>query len=92
MNSVIFKDKAAAGIGKKLTSLFPGIGYAAGYKVDVISNGTDRRYPSEYINMEDNYGFEISSPNITETLSIEFLAKEPERQCYTPQQGGTIRS
>lgn len=33
LNSVIFKDKAAAGLGKKLTSLFPGIGYAAGYKV-----------------------------------------------------------
>jgi hypothetical protein len=32
-NTVIFKDKAAAGLGKKLTSLFPGIGYAAGYKV-----------------------------------------------------------
>jgi len=34
LNSVIFKDKAGAGLGKKLTSLFPGIGYAAGYKVE----------------------------------------------------------
>jgi hypothetical protein len=33
LNSVIFKDKATAGLGKKMTSLFPGIGYAAGYKV-----------------------------------------------------------
>ena len=33
LNSVIFKEKATAGLGKKLTSLFPGIGYAAGYKV-----------------------------------------------------------
>ena len=33
LNAVIFKDKATAGLGRKLTSLFPGIGYAAGYKV-----------------------------------------------------------
>lgn len=33
MNQVIFKDKAAAPIGRKFVSLFPGLGYAAGYKV-----------------------------------------------------------
>ncbi|KAL8791375.1 MAG: hypothetical protein Q9195_005913 [Heterodermia aff. obscurata] len=33
LNEVIFKDKASATIGKKFTSLFPGLGYAAGYKV-----------------------------------------------------------
>jgi hypothetical protein len=33
LNTVIFKDKASAGIPSKLRSLFPGIGYAAGYKV-----------------------------------------------------------
>jgi len=33
LNSVIFKDKASAPIGKKFFSLFPGLGYAAGYKV-----------------------------------------------------------
>jgi len=33
LNAVIFKDKAAAPIGKKFFSLFPGLGYAAGYKV-----------------------------------------------------------
>lgn len=33
MNAVIFKDKAAAPVGKKFFSLFPGLGYAAGYKV-----------------------------------------------------------
>ncbi|KAK9426330.1 putative Mitochondrial GTP/GDP carrier protein 1 [Seiridium unicorne] len=33
LNAVIFKDKAAAPAGKKFFSLFPGLGYAAGYKV-----------------------------------------------------------
>ncbi|KKY30812.1 putative mitochondrial carrier protein [Diaporthe ampelina] len=33
LSAVIFKDKAAAPIGKKFVSLFPGLGYAAGYKV-----------------------------------------------------------
>ncbi|EPS40774.1 hypothetical protein H072_5343 [Dactylellina haptotyla CBS 200.50] len=33
LNTVIFKDHASAGIGRKLISLFPGLGYAAGYKV-----------------------------------------------------------
>jgi hypothetical protein len=33
LNQVIFKDKASAPVGKKFTSLFPGLGYAAGYKV-----------------------------------------------------------
>jgi hypothetical protein len=30
---VVFKDKATAPLGKKFVSLFPGLGYAAGYKV-----------------------------------------------------------
>ncbi|KAN0110334.1 mitochondrial carrier [Hyaloscypha variabilis] len=33
LNQVIFKDKAAAPAGRKFFSLFPGLGYAAGYKV-----------------------------------------------------------
>lgn len=33
MNQVIFKDKASATFGRKFVSLFPGLGYAAGYKV-----------------------------------------------------------
>lgn len=33
LNQVIFKEKAAAGLGSKFFSLFPGLGYAAGYKV-----------------------------------------------------------
>ncbi|KAF8317346.1 mitochondrial carrier protein [Clavulina sp. PMI_390] len=33
LGTIIFKDKAAAPIGTRLLSLFPGLGYAAGYKV-----------------------------------------------------------
>ncbi|KAI1341664.1 putative YHM1 [Xylariaceae sp. FL0016] len=33
LNAVIFKEKAAAPVGSKFFSLFPGLGYAAGYKV-----------------------------------------------------------
>lgn len=33
MNQVIFKDKASAPAARKFFSLFPGLGYAAGYKV-----------------------------------------------------------
>lgn len=32
-NSVIFREYASASVGTKFTSLFPGLGYAAGYKV-----------------------------------------------------------
>lgn len=32
-NKVIFKQHAEAPVGKKFTSLFPGLGYAAGYKI-----------------------------------------------------------
>lgn len=33
LNQVIFKETATAGVGTKFFSLFPGLGYAAGYKV-----------------------------------------------------------
>ena len=33
LNSVIFKQYASAGVFTKFTSLFPGLGYAAGYKI-----------------------------------------------------------
>lgn len=33
LSTVIFRDYASASIGKKFMSLFPGLGYAAGYKV-----------------------------------------------------------
>ncbi|EEQ32495.1 high copy suppressor of abf2 [Microsporum canis] len=33
LNKVVFKDFSSAGVARKFTSLFPGLGYAAGYKV-----------------------------------------------------------
>lgn len=33
LNQVIFKDKAAASVPKRFLSLFPGLGYAAAYKI-----------------------------------------------------------
>lgn len=33
LSSIIFKEYATAPLGRKLLSLFPGLGYAAGYKV-----------------------------------------------------------
>ena len=33
LSTIIFKEHAAAPLGRKLLSLFPGLGYAAGYKV-----------------------------------------------------------
>ena len=33
LNEVVFRDTAHAPVLKKFTSLFPGLGYAAGYKV-----------------------------------------------------------
>jgi len=33
LNSILFRDAATAPLPKKLVSLFPGLGYAAGYKV-----------------------------------------------------------
>jgi hypothetical protein len=33
LNTVIFKDKSGASVPKRFLSLFPGLGYAAAYKV-----------------------------------------------------------
>ena len=33
LNQVIFREKAGEAFGRKFFSLFPGLGYAAGYKV-----------------------------------------------------------
>lgn len=33
LNQVIFRDQASQGLGKRMMSLFPGLGYAAGYKI-----------------------------------------------------------
>ena len=37
LNSVIFKQYGGEGVVRKFTSLFPGLGYAAGYKVWLCS-------------------------------------------------------
>lgn len=37
---IVFREHAQASIGKKFTSLFPGLGYAAGYKVMQVSKQT----------------------------------------------------
>ncbi|KAI4178228.1 MAG: hypothetical protein LQ346_007518 [Caloplaca aetnensis] len=44
LNKVIFKDKADAVIIRKFTSLFPGLGYAAGYKVSLDTAVLQRIY------------------------------------------------
>ena len=49
LNNVIFKNYATAPITSKFTSLFPGLGYAAGYKV--------RDFPL------DTYGLSSNSKN-----------------------------
>lgn len=33
MPSIVFREHATAPLGRKMLSLFPGLGYAAGYKV-----------------------------------------------------------
>lgn len=33
LDSIIFRDYATASLGRKVFSLFPGLGYAAGYKI-----------------------------------------------------------
>lgn len=33
LSSIVFRDAATAPLGRRLLSLFPGLGYAAGYKV-----------------------------------------------------------
>ncbi|MCJ1427276.1 hypothetical protein MMC29_005179 [Sticta canariensis] len=48
LNKVIFKNYAYASIGRKFTSLFPGLGYAAGYKVGQFWN-MDSRKPKKIL-------------------------------------------
>lgn len=33
LNAVVFRNYAEANVGRKFLSLFPGLGYAAGYKI-----------------------------------------------------------
>ena len=43
LNAVVFKDKAGASISSRFISLFPGLGYAAAYKVGLIYSGLVHR-------------------------------------------------
>lgn len=87
LNKVIFKDRADAAITRKFTSLFPGLGYAAGYKVRPHQNCatackghyTDglQRYYKESINMGGNPSSAITLLFIMGTNLIARLEKAP---------------
>lgn len=84
---MLFKDKATAPAGKKFFSLFPGLGYAAGYKVrETVVIGMDGtvmlmgvRFRKEYTNMEDSHSCVITCRSTTERLSITPLGQRLER-------------
>lgn len=70
LNTVIFKDYANATLPRKFLSLFPGLGYAAGYKVSVpvyrsktlyVHKLSDTQVRSRrgYTNMAANHSLEI---------------------------------
>lgn len=85
LNKVIFKDKADAAVTRKLTSLFPGLGYAAGYKVSrgfAMMDGTQQHFTErsqrsckESINMAGNLSSVTTWRFITATSSIGPSAK-----------------
>ncbi|ODV90312.1 hypothetical protein CANCADRAFT_31318 [Tortispora caseinolytica NRRL Y-17796] len=55
LNTVIFRDYANAAVGRKLLSLFPGLGYAAGYKVlQRVYKYGGQPYVNDFLNK--NYG------------------------------------
>src|SRR4051794_35505160 len=80
LNSVVFKDKAHAGIGSRFFSLFPGLGYAAVYKVgntEIIrcnrANGS--RSFNVFTSTEDSLLFVTTWPSTTEMSSTGHLAR-----------------
>ncbi|CDR88786.1 probable GGC1-Protein of the mitochondrial carrier family (MCF) [Sporisorium scitamineum] len=59
MAQVVFKDKAAANVSTKFLSLFPGLGYAAGYKVlQRIYKFGGQPYFNDYLNANHKRQFE----------------------------------
>ena len=60
LSPIIFREHAAAPLGRKLLSLFPGLGYAAGYKITqriykyggqpYFSDVLSRNYKTEFTN------------------------------------------
>lgn len=61
MPSIVFREHATAPLGRKMLSLFPGLGYAAGYKVSqriykfggqpYFNDVLNRNYKSSFTNM-----------------------------------------
>ena len=100
LNEVIFKDKAHVSVGQKFGSLFPGLGYAAAYKVRQERNPTTKRqklnkqlsrFYKEYTNMEVNLLQEIISPYIMEIALTELLGKETAKPSCTPPLEGSSK-
>jgi hypothetical protein len=88
LNTIIFKDKASATVPGRFFSLFPGLGYAAGYKVRYLKLArklyTDKtRSYNESTNMEDSHSLEIISRYITARHSTELSAQVTEKLSFT---------
>lgn len=97
LKTVIFKEHAGATAGRKFLSLFPGLGYAAGYKVQtrnslrtntggLVVNRTlpgEHRSRSESINTVVSPSFATISACITATSSIMRSEKAVGRQLCT---------
>lgn len=49
LNAVVFKDKSSASIYSRFISLFPGLGYAAAYKVSFVRSEIRRQTDSRKI-------------------------------------------
>jgi len=84
LKTVIFKQYAAESAGTRFISLFPGLGYAAGYKVrgrsrrcGKIVSGIDRapRFFNGYTNTVGNHSYGIILRYTMATSSIERLGK-----------------
>lgn len=63
LNQVVFRDTANASIGKRMVSLFPGLGYAAGYKIlQRVYKYGGQPFANEFLTanfrgfFEDNFG------------------------------------
>ncbi|KAI8459049.1 mitochondrial carrier domain-containing protein [Phakopsora pachyrhizi] len=57
-NQIVFKNHADAGLGKKFLSLFPGLGYAAGYKIlQRIYKFGGQPYFKDYLNLNHRSRF-----------------------------------
>ena len=96
MKQVVFKEYANASLGRKFTSMFPGLGYAAGYKVcRTDDTGTCRnrligldRFCNESTNTVVSHSQGITWQNIMVPTSIMLLEKEQARlSCMLPPEG-----